>query len=77
MRVRSIYIAFFISYVKLMSKYVLNEVMNNYENGPGFLSTQSTVETPELPKQNVNYVSPSYLFSCHVVLPSIFNRKQI
>lgn len=51
----------FIPYVMLMSKYVLNEVMNNFENNPAFLSTQGTDETPELPKQNVNYV-------CHLLI---------
>ena len=35
--------------------------MNNFENSPAFLSTQGTDETPELPKQNVNYV-------CHLLI---------
>ena len=48
---------FFIAHIMLMNKYLLNEVMNDYENGPAFHSSQGTDQAPELSKQNVNYVT--------------------
>lgn len=66
---------FFIEHIILINKYLLNEVMDDYESGPAFsVEARTLIRLPNSQYRMLTML-PSYLFSCYVVLPSILNRK--